>query len=320
MADTTHDMFGPPSTMIGQNTESTGRAQPRALRCDSEGRLLVNPVWGTGTTYYLDTENGNDANAGTPWSKAFKTMAVAAAALDPGDTLKGRGTITEEGVAFGTPNVQILNGGPTVNALVWQEPGAPLGSSLLSISAAGVLFGGVRFRGTTTASFSVSLGNGAHYATFRRCRFQGRAGGMGALIANEVSADNVEINDCQFLYFNTAEQGYAIWAPHSGGYTYSGWLIKDCRFLGNLVHIGLTAKSCTIGGCHLQHKGLGPDGAEITATTKIDLSGDGTGWNQVHGNYLGGTYSNAGGYTAGTNDEWIGNFIAGGLTTANPSA
>ena len=50
---------------------------------------------------------------------------------------------------------------------------------------------------------------------------------------------------------------------------------------------------------------------------------DNTGGNDtlVYENYLGGTYSNAGGYVAGTNDEWGGNYnsLSGGITAADPA-
>lgn len=54
-------------------------------------------------------------------------------------------------------------------------------------------------------------------------------------------------------------------------------------------------------------------------TTGIDLTGGSE--NVVTMNSLYGTYSIAGGYTAGTNDEWGGNFnsLAGGVTAADPA-
>jgi hypothetical protein len=56
-------------------------------------------------------------------------------------------------------------------------------------------------------------------------------------------------------------------------------------------------------------------------TTKgLDLSG-GVGKNVVSRNALSGTYSVVGGYTAGTDDEWGGNFnsLTGGVTAADPA-
>lgn len=53
-------------------------------------------------------------------------------------------------------------------------------------------------------------------------------------------------------------------------------------------------------------------------TAAIDLNG-GT-YNTICGNSLSGTYSAAGGYIKGTNDEWGGNFnsLSGGVTAADP--
>lgn len=54
-------------------------------------------------------------------------------------------------------------------------------------------------------------------------------------------------------------------------------------------------------------------------TDGINLGGGSE--NVVGGNFLYGTYSIAGGYTAGTNDEWGGNFnsLTGGVTAADPA-
>jgi hypothetical protein len=65
-----------------------------ASSVSSEPRAVEEP---RGTTYYVDSESGSDANDGTSPESAFRTLKHAAAALDRsgGDTLVVRGTFRE---------------------------------------------------------------------------------------------------------------------------------------------------------------------------------------------------------------------------------
>jgi hypothetical protein len=56
----------------------------------------------------------------------------------------------------------------------------------------------------------------------------------------------------------------------------------------------------------------------LAPTASIVLTG-GTGSNQVHGNYLPGTYGTGTLYTPGTNDNWNGNYASTGVTAAVPA-
>ncbi len=327
MGDTTHDIFGPQVTVVGQNTESTGRAAPKALRCDADGRLYVNPMWGMGTTYYVQA-GGSDSNDGKSYSQAFLTMAYALAAVTAGDTIKFFGTIAEssgEGdpILLDTDDVQIIGLGPVPGSNIIEDA-ADGALAALKVTGKRCRFENIRFRGAVSAGAAADAYNavvlsGAHNAAFENCRFQGRANSSCGILTYG-NSDNVQLINTDFLYFNTATYGYAI---HGITYTAdvipSSWLIDRCRFMGNTNHLVCRAREWVIRDSIFQHAGLGPDGAEITTTTKIDLSGGANSkWNVLFGNCFGGTYSILGGYTGGTSDEWIGNYVAGGLTTANP--
>lgn len=94
----------------------------------------------------------------------------------------------------------------------------------------------------------------------------------------------------------------------SGGFA-NRWLIHNNEFHANTNHIDVGFVETSIRNNIFGKK-----------TTKgIDLTGGSD--NIVTMNYLYGTYSNAGGYTAGTNDEWGANMnvISGGWTAADPA-
>lgn len=88
------------------------------------------------------------------------------------------------------------------------------------------------------------------------------------------------------------------------------------RFIGNHWHNNDT---CIDMACNQASIVGNIFGVRSGSAAYIDLSGGAS--NIVTMNYLSGTYSNAGGYTAGTNDEWGGNFnsLSGGVTAADPA-
>ena len=71
-----------------------------------------------GTTYYVDSNGGNDSNEGTSEGKAFKTLdKVNALDLEPGDTV-----LLKKGSVFGTSNeVEMRRGVPMAGNFLQQE-------------------------------------------------------------------------------------------------------------------------------------------------------------------------------------------------------
>lgn len=99
-----------------------------ATFCMFATMVLVSPISAAGTTYYVDSVNGSDANSGTSTSAAWKTLGkVNATVFNPGDTLlfkaggvwngqlspQGSGTNGNPIVIdmYGTGSKPIFNGG-----------------------------------------------------------------------------------------------------------------------------------------------------------------------------------------------------------------
>lgn len=288
------------------------------LVVESGGRITVkgggqiNLVAPKGDVWFVDTANGDDnANDGTSWDQAYATMRCALSGVGDGDTIMFTGTVQESELVLDEDNVSIIGAGTCPEMNIWQQSEAD--STLLYISGDGNYLSNIRFRIPTSAaadgsSRGLELTN-ADWTTIVGCLFQGRSGSSYA-IATDGSADNVRISDCRFMYLNTATYGTAIF-----GHTYtadvigSGWVIENSIFHSNLRHVYVRLRQSVIRGCQFAEKGLGPTGAALTATTKINLSGGSNAMlNLVTGNMLPGDYSNTGGYTAGTNDNWVGNW------------
>jgi hypothetical protein len=85
------------------------------------------------------------------------------------------------------------------------------------------------------------------------------------------------------------------------------------RFIGNIWHDNESHLDLDCNFASILYNVFGK-----FTTAGIDLNG-GT-YNTICGNSLSGTYSGAGGYIKGTNDEWSGNFnsLSGGVTAADP--
>jgi hypothetical protein len=132
------------------------------------------------------------------------------------------------------------------------------------------------------------------------CRFT--AGQNAIQAAGTENVFNVQIVN---NIFNDST-GFSI--VSAGAYAYR-WLIQGNTFINNAGHIDVGFNQTAITGNTFGKSSAG----------YIDLTGGAD--NSVCGNQLAGTYSVVGGYTAGTNDFWAGNFnvLTGGVTAANPA-
>lgn len=278
----------------------------------------------SGSVWYADS-SVSASKAGTTWDTAFKTITEAVAAASAGDTIYLKGTFTEA-VTVSTAGLTFIGAGPTPNDNVWMESAAD--DDLVTLSAGHCRFYNIRFRVPTTGGRGIVM-SGADYTRVIGCYFQGR-GGSEAAISEDGSNDNCVIEENVFMYNNTDTDGHGIY-----GHTYtadvvgSGWIIRNNTFHSNTNHIVMRARQSQIYGNLFQEKGLGNDGNILTTTSKLVLSGTNSQWNSVTKNIMQGDYSNTGGYTAGTNDNWFGNMaddIAegevadNGVTTAVPAA
>lgn len=278
-----------------------------------------------GTYWFVDGTNGNDGNEGTSIDSALQTIAAAVnRAVAKDVVLVLPGTYTES-VTADVSNLSIIGLGTATNSVRWL---AATDAVCLTISgASNVEVSGFRFTpparsAGTPAAISLSS---APYAHIHGNRFQGTTSSYYAIYSAVCNSDNVIIENNDFEYLNTATEGSAIYCIEAGGLSYSAWQIKNNKFSSCVRAIYLNGRVCLIAGNHISQAGITAAGAVNTnvTTTKISLSGvSGTnsGANQVHGNFLGGTYSIAGGYTpAASGDDWAGNFNIAGITAALPA-
>jgi hypothetical protein len=284
-----------------------------------------------GNTWFVDTVFGADGNAGNSPQAAFSTMARAFLSLKSGDVINFRGKITEN---LTTPEQVFdvwINGlgnrprhadatplGGQYAAAQWAPAAAPTaGAPTLSVIQQGWRLSNflMTSSGATAPCLQVSRNAGAGNAErdgshleVLGVRFAGagigiRSGEAG--VFTEIPY-NVLVAGCQFDGMTKAMGGIA-------GVTANQWIIRDNFFMGNTSQIIMALTNSLI----LRNQ-IGPFTAAGNSGG-IDLTG-GTGTNQVNGNWLSGTYSNAGGYVAGgAGDNWYGNFGSAGVTSADPA-
>lgn len=272
-----------------------------------------------GRVLFVNGNGGADGQNGKSTGRSFATLAKALSVASSGDTIYIRGNITENITApAGLFDISIIgsgnrprhadahtgsNGysGATWKASVTSDP-------LCIVRQQGWRFENILFACPTTDAaldFIRDAASGdserdSSHAIVRGCRFAG--GQDGIRITGTENVFNVLVDDNVFA----DQTGTSI--VSSGGYAYR-WMIRNNEFVANANHIDVGFTQATI-----RDNNFGK-----FTTKSIDLTGGAN--NVVTRNHLSGTYSNVGGYTAGTNDEWGGNFnsITGGLTAADPA-
>jgi len=277
------------------------------------------------TYYFVNTFNGADGNKGTSATSAFQTMDrafdVILANNKSGAVIFVVGRITENLTApAGIFDVTIIGAGNaprnadahTSNngyfAASWQASDQTL--PLLTFQQQGWRVQNILFDCPTSAAAlrfprNASSGDDERDSSHTQvigCRF-----GAGQNAIEITGTENVF--DVQLIgnIFNDST-GVAI--TSAAGYAYR-WVLQNNVFLNNAGHINVAANQWSVVGNTF--------GKTTAAATYIDFTGGAD--NSVWGNQLAGTYSNLGGYTAGTNDFWAGNFnvLSGGVTASNPA-
>jgi len=276
-----------------------------------------------GAIYYVDSTltSGGD---GKTWESAFSTMQSAFDVLVGGETIYFVGKLVEQLV---TP-VQIFDvhvigagsrprhadstpSGGNTYASQWAPPasGAVAGKATVNVLQQGWLFENILFtmQGTTAPGVQLSRNaasgdseRDASHAVIRGCKFAGAGIGIRfgeAGVYTEI-VNNARIEDNDFLSNTTA-------IAEGGAFQIYAQIIGN-RFQGCTNDIVLAASNARIIGNVMS---LAP-----TSSIKID---GGTGSNQVHGNYLPGTYADGTLYNAGTNDNWNGNYTGSDAQTAS---
>jgi len=282
-----------------------------------------------GNTYYVDTVAGNTSSTdGTTWGSAFATMAQAFAKVASGDRIYFRGNVREQlttpagvfdveiiGVGNTPRNSDAVTGYFSQRSATWRGPAVPAATTpLVKVIQQGWRFVNILFNAPNDNAavqlFRNALAGAAEqdasHASFFGCRFTGGVTG----IQDVGGCFNVRVEDCLFNNI-TDGTGRAIWCSSTAVANPLSWYVLNNRFINNDNHIVAAASAWTVRGNEI---------SAVSVTTKISFVG-GVAPNSVFENQLGGTYSNAGGYTAVANDEWAGNYniLAGGITAALPA-
>ncbi len=168
-------------------------------------------------------------------------------------------------------------------------------------------------------------GSGAEGTLIKNCFFNGGWSGTGFGVELNGAPANVSIIGCRFAEF--AADGACItvtdtstadpYQTHIIGCTFQEsdeYVTRDCAggWNASLIQGNVFAESVNNAAFP-----AGADGTDIF----IDMRGGSVGYNTVCDNCLGGTYSEAGGYYAGTGDEWHGNRadVDDGITDTEPA-
>ena len=280
-----------------------------------------------GRAWFVDASSGSNGDGTSP-QRALSTMQKAFNAIARGDIIYFVGKVTEQLV---TPvqvfDVTVVGCGnrprhadavPAGGNWAASQWGPPASGGVAAQATVRVLQQGWRFVNILWTAIDANAAcielvrnaaaddaeRDASHADIASCRFSGAGIGIRSGVAGTFTeiVNNVRVIDCDFMDMTTAMSS-AIQA--------SAWQIKGNRFRANTNHITLQA-----GGFQITNNIFG------SFTTNGIVLTTGAGLNIITMNYLSGTYSNAGGYTAANaNDEWAGNFntLAGGITVADPA-
>lgn len=286
------------------------------------------PISAYGRVWFVDAKIGSNGSSGKTRDKPFLTMAKAMTVIDSGDVIFFRGKVREEVTApAGVFDITIIGAanrprhaddhsesstpGRGSSSATWTTPASPTAATpLLIVRQQGWRLHGILFDGPADAA-AVQL--------FRD----------GGADDSERDASHTHVSSCKFV----AGQNHI---EFKGGL--SQIMVEDTDFFGATADSFLETTGAGIGtNNHFRilrnhfhdnatHIDMGLNYATIAYNTfgkasgdKVDLRGGSE--NMVYANALYGTYSNVGGYYAGTNDEWGGNYnsLSGGVTAADPA-
>jgi hypothetical protein len=290
--------------------------------------FLVSKFFATkskGRAWFVDAAQGTNGNGRSP-KQAFRTMKQAFDVVGSGDVIYFVGKIQEQLVTpenvFDVTVVGCGNrprhadatptGGNYATA-TWAAPAVPVaGQALCRVIQQGWRFVNILWEGSAGCASLEFVRNDASgdaerdasHAEVLGCRFAGvnstdSAIKFGATSYTEI-VNNVLIKGNDFQGCATAI------TEHSAGLQYR-CQITDNVFISNTNDI-------VLGGYFLHVIG---NVMSLAPTSCLKLDG-GTGSNQVHGNYLPGTYADGTLYKAGTNDNWNGNYASTGVTDSVP--
>lgn len=267
---------------------------------------------GKGYHYFVDSVSGNNSYGGRSWRTAMSTLTYALTVVSAHDVIHLSGSFNEAVIVPYALNDLTIIGGDFNSRTARIKYGSG-GSPCITVRAERVNLLNLFIEPPSNSSgiaVERTGGSTTYYANntvIKNCEFW--TGKYGVDFGREGS-HNVLIENCQFR--NMRATGATAIAASVNGQPIRA-RIKNCLFRGNVNHIVVGLVDSEIVDCQV----MDASSQSQSTTLKIDLRNGSD--NFVNGCRLGGTYSNAGGYYAsGVTDDWTGNFIAGGLTTANP--
>jgi len=318
---------------------------PQQLRVvrelDAAGAVKIGfPTEPPGTQIYVDVTNGNNGNDGLGWgaTRALKTVAQAmtdAAALAERGRVQifvAPAWITEDvSTPLNTehPFGQLIAFNPTPYQSYGAAGLAGTSTACLQVRARGWYISGFEFDAAADQE-CVILGGGANTnaagVVIEDCLFVGQNQGLSGIDMQNNTTSNAlqRIRSCGFYGFHTTgTTGRCITCTVSGIDQPRFTVIEYCWFgdSDNLIDPNGRGFKESI----IRYNCLFKRGANYNPTIMLDnTAGNDT---QVYGNKFAEPYTTAGGYIAGTNDNWAGNMAeavsgesANGWTYADPAS
>lgn len=272
------------------------------------------------TKIFVDKTLGYSGNSGLGWGigVALDTITNGMAAITALGTERGRARLYvapsgsySEAVSTPTNTVAAHNAMFGVNPLDYSHGAVYWASGSSSASHLTVLARGWRIAGfefecpTTVAAVQLDHTNGnAAYTQVDSCHFTGGKYGINAIGAPFY----VNILRNKFDLIQTAG-GIALGA--TAGANCNIWLVDGNIFVANINHIKFISASAPYNGTwthNVLHDTWVPGGS---VTSAMDLTTQAAS-NVIFDNFLGGTFSIAGGYRGGSTDNWYNNHCSAG--------
>ena len=271
-----------------------------------------------------DGTGGDDAGDGRSWTTAKRTMADVFDELSSGDVVFFHGNIREElSTPAGVFDVTVIGTGNRprhadlhttlggYSGATWKTPASPTAATpLLIVRQQGWRLVNFLMDGPSDAAALQLFRDGGADSAERDASHAHLVGMKFVAAQNHVEfkggLSQVMVEGCDF-FGATADSILETVGAGIGTNNHH-------RFLNNHWHDNATHIDAALNYATIKGNTFGKKSGDA-----IDLTGGSE--NVLWGNYFYGTYSNAGGYKAGTNDEWGGNYnsLTGGVTAADPA-
>lgn len=281
---------------------------------------------------WVRPQHGNNNTADGTYAKPYATMAGLANVLRPGLIIGLEGVLFEEYVfPLGVNDLTVLgmatqprqpttSGVPNGGGACWMTPAAgatTTSTPLVTVRGQGTRFENIYFNSSATAAPCVQLlmnGSGdppvdasAEHASFYNCFFTGAATG----ITSSGGPNFATIDTCRFFGFSGTGDTAISTVTGAGIHTNYGWVIKNCEFWGNDIHIKGALSGASVHDNHFSY-------INNTITTSVFYDGTGGKDNAFWRNAFDVNSGNGGianMFVLGTNDRFSGNSLSTAVTT-----